>query len=88
MLPSFHPSILQYPNRTMQSFFIILHISRSISHPSQTSELGRPSDDYQISSSLLTISTVGVLGSNLFILFLSALVTKDGVIGTTGLNGW
>jgi len=43
---------------------------------------------YQTSSSFFTISTVGVLGSNLFILFLSALVTSEGVIGITGENGW
>lgn len=58
---------------TLSSYHPIIHPSATI---------------YQISSSLLTISTVGVFGSNLFILFLSALVTKDGVIGTTGEKGW
>lgn len=57
-----------------------------ITHPLSIPTIPLPTV-YQISSSLLTISTVGVFGSNLFILFRSALVTKDGVIGTTGLNG-
>ena len=43
---------------------------------------------YQISSLLFTISSVGVLGSSLLILFRSALVTSDGVIGTHGEKGW
>jgi hypothetical protein len=43
---------------------------------------------YHTSSSPLTISTVGVLGSNLRIRFRSARVTKLGVMGTTGENGW
>lgn len=37
---------------------------------------------------LATISTVGVFGSYRFIRFRSALVTRLGVIGTTGENGW
>jgi hypothetical protein len=43
---------------------------------------------YQTSSELLTISVVGVLGTILFILLLSSLVTREGVMGTTGVYGW
>lgn len=46
------------------------------------------SPDYQISSSSFTRSSVGVLGSILLILFLSALVTRLGVMGITGEKGW
>lgn len=41
-----------------------------------------------MSSELCTMCSVGVFGCSCFILFLSALVTKEGVIGTTGVNGW
>lgn len=43
---------------------------------------------YQMSSVFFTISTVGVLGSSLFIRLRSALVTRLGVMGTTGEKGW
>ena len=43
---------------------------------------------YHTSSSLLTISSVGVLGTIFFILFRSALVTNVGVIGMMGEKGW
>lgn len=34
------------------------------------------------------MSTVGVLGTMRFIRLRSSLVTRDGVIGTRGVNGW
>ena len=43
---------------------------------------------HHTSSSLRTISTVGVFGIALLILFLSSLVTSEGVIGMQGVNGW
>ena len=43
---------------------------------------------YHISSELLTNCVVGVLGTIRLILLRSSLVTRDGVIGTTGENGW
>lgn len=43
---------------------------------------------HQTSSLPLTISSVGVLGSSLRILFLSAFVTSEGVMGTQGEKGW
>jgi len=46
------------------------------------------SHSYHTSSSPLTISTVGVLGSNLRMRLRSARVTKLGVMGTTGEKGW
>lgn len=46
-----------------------------------------PGQAYQTSSSLLTISKVGVLGTILFIRFLSSFVTRLGVMGMQGVNG-
>jgi hypothetical protein len=43
---------------------------------------------HQISSELLTISIVGVLGIVFLIRLRSSLVTKLGVTGTHGVKGW
>jgi hypothetical protein len=57
-------------------------------HPQGSQPAMDKTDFHQYSSSPLTISTVGVLGSILRIRFRSALVTTLGVMGTSGENGW
>lgn len=70
-------------------FFLLLLSSLFSISPSyySPSVICRP-NDHQISSAFLTISNVGVLGSSLLIRLRSSLVTRLGVMGITGENGW
>jgi len=81
--------LLETKRRRRRRFIINLqnHPPSSKKKDKTTHKLFSGCSDYHISSLLLTICSVGVLGSSFLIRFRSALVTSEGVIGMQGVNG-
>jgi hypothetical protein len=83
--------IVSVPIRSIQSRRTVplsAHRCDSDSHFVPIVQSARQDNIYQMSSLFLTMATVGVLGSILFIRLRSSLVTRLGVMGMTGENGW